>query len=1501
MFSFFTFSPRRLTAAFSSLGFFLLPSLAWAQPAAGAGACAAGTYRLLAPVGGLTECLTLTQYLSGVFLITIGIAGVLAVVMIVICGIKMMMSGSVSGKSAAKECITNAIFGLLIALGAWAILYTINPDLLKNDASLLGLPTNVTGSGTPGGTVVAGYTFNWASGPGCPAVSGTFATIVPPSNCPAGGSGTCCGYIAVPSATPVSPVGNLPPPAPPVPTPAPTPGAPTPPPPPPSTPVAGLSATNYSVSKTSSQIVISVFRSGDTTGTATIDYSTISGTAISGVHFTGVSGTLTFLSGVTTQTFSIPIISSAPSTGNTSFTVRLSNPSPGMQTGTSQATVTITQPSTPLPPPPPPPPPPGTDTIAPTVTLVAPSNNSFIGKSPAAVNYAVVENTKLLSVDIEVTNIVNGSFVLSKSICAPSTATPCPALGLSGTEMVDLLSSGNGQYSISITACDTSSLCKTVTTTVTFANGCTSATDPRCSSDYLALEACIGKPITGSCARADLDLNGVINSADMDLLVSTVTKFDMNADGRVQLTQTATNWNDTCFFYTAQDPLLPCALRVIGDITISGADRLNFQDMFNLSMTSLNKVTLSTLSTNLCSKFPCTTGGAGLGGTNQLSIYGEAMFTTFAQYDWSGDGIVDWNQGSPDMIFFESCVANPLQSGCVKADVNRDGYVTSSDMNMLSNVQAAWENTTITLSEMERIFWNGTYQPEAGIINVCMGQSPLSLLCENADLNKDGAVTSADQTLLQSVIKYDVNGDGVVTFVQTPTVPLPVNTTTLPTGPSTKFSIGNRVQATADIIVRSVAGNASLFLGSLLSGSQGSVIGGPVFVDGNWWWQVRFDSGITGWTVEPTLILATAPPAPPPAPPASGLSTKFKSGELVGATSNLNVRTTPSLTGTFLALIPPNTTKGNIVGGPVYADGYWWWQTAWQSLITGWSVENYMKEFTPPPVPVIVSPINNSYVTTQAVTIRGTMPAAEVDGTVKIWQGTTLIGSTQIGTNGGWSLTKTLTDGTYTIVAVAIDQSLNPGPTSSPMTFTVDTTPPAKPVVTGPIGVVRSPNFAITGTSVENGNTVYLYNGATGTGTPLLTTAVSGGNWTFNLANYVDNTYTFSIVERDKAGNWSQVTVINIVVDAPPPAPTITSPTSGVWFTTSSVGVSGTGNFAGDTIKLYVGATTYTTNVSSLKTWSIPLTLPDGSYSIYAVEIDPGLNVSVNSNTRSFSIDTVAPSAPTITSPANWSTINTSSFNVSGTASELGTIYVYADSTSGSLIKTIPVSSLSWSSLFSGYPNGTYTVAFVEHDPAGNIGGVTTLTVTIDAPPPPPTITSPSNGLLTNITSHTVSGFGALSGNTITLYSGSTQIGVTSVGAGNAWSIPIGPLADGTQTIYATETGPTGKVSTPSNNVTFTIDTIPPPAPTITSPLNGASMKTPPPSASFQGTGSTVGGTIDIYINGVLSGSTSIGGSLTWSRNISSIPAGTWGIYATERDPAGNTGPASGTITVTFQ
>lgn len=94
------------------------------------------TYNLLAPIGTLKQVQTangIGSYLNILFKIIIGICGALAVIMIVIGGIQYMGNESVFGKTEAKSRILSAIIGLLIALGAYAILYTINPSLTGKD------------------------------------------------------------------------------------------------------------------------------------------------------------------------------------------------------------------------------------------------------------------------------------------------------------------------------------------------------------------------------------------------------------------------------------------------------------------------------------------------------------------------------------------------------------------------------------------------------------------------------------------------------------------------------------------------------------------------------------------------------------------------------------------------------------------------------------------------------------------------------------------------------------------------------------------------------------------------------------------------------------------------------------------------------------------------------------------------------------------------------------------------------------------------------------------------------------------------------------------------------------------------------------------------------------------------------------------------------------------------------------------------------------------------
>src|SRR3990167_5541261 len=104
-------------------------------------------YTLLAPLpdpsGGTTSTIdvsgsagSLGRYLNPMILLFIGLCAVLAVVMIVVGGIEVMTSELAHTKQAGKERIENALLGLLIALGAYALLFTINPDLLVTDTNI---------------------------------------------------------------------------------------------------------------------------------------------------------------------------------------------------------------------------------------------------------------------------------------------------------------------------------------------------------------------------------------------------------------------------------------------------------------------------------------------------------------------------------------------------------------------------------------------------------------------------------------------------------------------------------------------------------------------------------------------------------------------------------------------------------------------------------------------------------------------------------------------------------------------------------------------------------------------------------------------------------------------------------------------------------------------------------------------------------------------------------------------------------------------------------------------------------------------------------------------------------------------------------------------------------------------------------------------------------------------------------------------------------------------
>jgi type IV secretory pathway VirB2 component (pilin) len=95
------------------------------------------TYKLLAPIANMPADFNVASscpfgtYLGTVINITLGIIALLAFLMIVLGGIQYMTGELISNKQEGKDRILNSIWGLLIALGAWLILNTINPKLLE--------------------------------------------------------------------------------------------------------------------------------------------------------------------------------------------------------------------------------------------------------------------------------------------------------------------------------------------------------------------------------------------------------------------------------------------------------------------------------------------------------------------------------------------------------------------------------------------------------------------------------------------------------------------------------------------------------------------------------------------------------------------------------------------------------------------------------------------------------------------------------------------------------------------------------------------------------------------------------------------------------------------------------------------------------------------------------------------------------------------------------------------------------------------------------------------------------------------------------------------------------------------------------------------------------------------------------------------------------------------------------------------------------------------------
>src|SRR5262249_19166193 len=131
-------------------------------------------------------------------------------------------------------------------------------------------------------------------------------------------------------------------------------------------------------------------------------------------------------------------------------------------------------------------------------------------------------------------------------------------------------------------------------------------------------------------------------------------------------------------------------------------------------------------------------------------------------------------------------------------------------------------------------------------------------------------------------------------------------------------------------------------------------------------------------------------------------------------------------------------------------------ETTFQQDLNGDGIIGSSVQPPPPPPSVVPVPVisavtpdtanpTDGITSAKILTLAGT---AQANAAVKVYDGTTLLGSAVAGSNGSWSYsTSTLTDGNHSFTATATDASGNTSSASGATNIIVDTAAPVAPTV----------------------------------------------------------------------------------------------------------------------------------------------------------------------------------------------------------------------------------------------------------------------------------------------------------------------------------------------------------------------------------------------------------------------------------------------------------------------
>jgi 5'-nucleotidase len=203
-----------------------------------------------------------------------------------------------------------------------------------------------------------------------------------------------------------------------------------------------------------------------------------------------------------------------------------------------------------------------------------------------------------------------------------------------------------------------------------------------------------------------------------------------------------------------------------------------------------------------------------------------------------------------------------------------------------------------------------------------------------------------------------------------------------------------------------------------------------------------------------------------------------------------------------------------------------------------------------------------------------------------------------------------------------------------------------------------------------------------------------------------------------------------------------------------------------------------------------------------------------------------------------------------------------------------------------GVPGGAQSLVLV----ATPSGTTVTIPVNVTVPKPPaPVITTPASGAITSDTTPAIGGTAKV-GTTVKVVEGAKVLGTAVTGASGSWTLNSVVLSQGVHTITATATDASG-TSDPSAAVTFTVDSIAPGRPTITSPALLSVARTA--SVPVKGQGER-GATVTVYADGSAAVGTSVVDTTgKWATSTSALVNGLHVLTAKAQDGAGNTSAAS--------